>query len=105
MIEKTSLIDPELVATLARYTISGLIAAFGGVVGVAVNVMQKKMDFKWSTAFVFIITAFLVGQVIEDWMPPDLPGKGGILLIAGTAALPVLSLLQSKVNALLEKLK
>lgn len=84
---------------------SGLLAAFGGVVGYAADVVHKGKPFSWLAYAVFVVTAFFVGQVLDYWLPHDMPGKGGVLMVAGTAAYPILITLQTKVIAFLEKLK
>lgn len=84
---------------------SGMLAAFGGVVGYVVDVTHRGKEFTWVGYAVFVLVAFFVGQVLESWLPPDLPGKGGVLMVAGTAAYPILQVLQARVIKLLDTLR
>ena len=65
---------------------SGMLAAFGGVVGYVVDVTHKGTPFSWASWSVYIVIAFFVGQVLDSWLPSDMPGKGGVLMVAGTSA-------------------
>lgn len=84
---------------------SGMLAAFGGVVGYVVDVTHKGTPFSWASWSVYIVIAFFVGQVLESWLPSDMPGKGGVLMVAGTSAYPILVVLQTKVSNLIEKMQ
>ncbi len=84
---------------------SGLLAAFGGVVGYLVDVTHHGKAFSWIGYAIFVMTAFFVGQVLDSWLPDELPGRGGVLMVAGTAAYPVLLTLQAKVNDLINRMR
>lgn len=99
-----NLIDPEAVRAFALTIKSGLLAAGGGVVGYLVDVQRGK-QFTWFGYMGFIAVAFFVGQVLDSFLPMDLPGKGGVLMVAGTTAYPILAKLQEKVINMLDKIK
>ena len=82
---------------------SGAVAAFGGMVGYLVDVTHGQKAFSWYGYGVFILTAFFVGQILDSWLPSDMPGRGGLLMVAGTTAYPVLQVLRSRTIALIEK--
>jgi hypothetical protein len=84
---------------------SGLLAAFGGVVGYLVDVTHHRREFSWMAYASFVLVAFFVGQVLDNWLPTDMPGRGGVLMTAGTAAYPILTMLQGHVTALVEKMR
>jgi hypothetical protein len=69
------------------------------------DVVHRGAPFSWVAYAVFVGVAFLVGQILGDWLPTDMPGRNGVLMVAGTAAYPVLTALQARVLALTEKLK
>lgn len=82
---------------------SGALAAFGGIVGYLVDVANKDKTFSWIAYLIFVLTAFFVGQVLDSWLPGELPGRGGVLMVAGTTAYPVLQALRTQVIKIVEK--
>jgi hypothetical protein len=99
------MIDADQVKELAGLVKSGLLAAFGGVVGYAADVVRNGKPFSWVAYAVFVATAFFVGQVLDSWLPSDMPGRGGLLMVAGTAAYPVLTAMQARIVAIVDKLR
>jgi hypothetical protein len=97
-------IDYDTVKDLAGAVKSGLLAAFGGVVGYATDVVHRGKPFSWVQYMVFVVVAFFVGQVLDSWLPLSLPGRGGVLMVAGTSAYPILVTLQAKVTDLVNRL-
>lgn len=97
--------DMEQLREAALMAKSGALAAFGGLVGYLVDVAHSDKKFSWVAYGIFVFTAFFVGQVLDSWLPEDLPGRGGILMVAGTSAYPVLQVLRGQVLKLLERLK
>lgn len=98
-------IDADQAKEVALLMKSGLLAAFGGVVGYMADVVHRGTPFSWPAYAVFVLTAFFVGQVLDSWLPLEMPGRGGLLMVAGTAAYPILVTMQARVVALIEKLK
>ncbi len=98
------MIDADNIREAAMVLKSGLLAAAGGVVGYLVDVQRGK-QFSWMQYGVFILVAFFVGQVLDSFLPMEMPGKGGVLMVAGTSAYPILVVLQTKVAQLIEKLQ
>jgi hypothetical protein len=98
------MIDADNIREAAMVLKSGLLAAAGGVVGYLVDVQRGK-QFSWMQYGVFILVAFFVGQVLDSFLPSEMPGKGGVLMVAGTSAYPILVVLQTKVASLIEKLQ
>jgi len=84
---------------------SGALAAFGGMVGYLVDTVHGTKQFSWLGYGVFILTAFFVGQILDSWLPSDLPGRGGVLMVAGTTAYPVLQVLRTRALAIVERAK
>ena len=82
---------------------SGCLAAFGGMVGYLVDVTHGQKTFSWLGYGVFVLTAFFVGQILDSWLPSDMPGRGGVLMVAGTTAYPVLQVLRTRALALVDK--
>lgn len=99
------MIDAEDMRQVALMLKSGAIAAFGGAVGYLVDVAHREKQFSWLTYGVFVLTAFFVGQVLDSWLPSDLPGRGGILMVSGTSAYPILQVLRARTLALVEKVR
>ncbi len=99
------MIDADALREFALAIKAGTLAAFGGLVGYLVDVINNGTKFSWVAYGVFILTAFFVGQVLDSWLPNDMPGRGGVLLVAGTAGYPVLQALRARVLALIDKLK
>lgn len=99
------MIDGEELRQAAMLIKSGCLAAFGGMVGYLVDVTHGQKTFSWLGYGVFVVTAFFVGQVLDSWLPSDLPGKGGILMVAGTTAYPVLQVLRTRALAIVERAK
>ena len=99
------MIDGEDMRQAAMLIKSGALAAFGGMVGYLVDVTHGQKTFSWLGYGVFVVTAFFVGQVLDSWLPSDLPGKGGILMVAGTTAYPVLQVLRTRALAIVERAK
>ena len=97
--------DVNDVQQIAAQVKSGLLAAFGGVIGYLADVVHRDKPFSWLGYLVFVATAFFIGEVLDSWLPASLPGKGGVLMVAGTAAYPILTLMQAKVTDLIEKWK
>ena len=98
-------IDGENLREVALMAKSGAIAAFGGMVGYLVDVAHHERPFSWVTYGVFVLTAFFVGQVLDSWLPVDLPGRGGLLMVAGTSAYPILQVLRARTLALVERIR
>lgn len=85
---------------------NGVLGAFGGVVGYLVDVANDDTKkFSWITYAVFILCAFFVGQILNDALPADTPGRGGVLMVAGTAAYPMLQVLRGRVAKIIEGLR
>ncbi len=99
------MIDGEELRQTAMLIKSGCLAAFGGMVGYLVDVTHGQKTFSWLGYGVFVVTAFFVGQVLDSWLPSDLPGKGGILMVAGTSAYPILQVLRTRALAIVERAK
>lgn len=99
------MIDGEQLRETAMLIKSGALAAFGGMVGYLVDVTHGQKSFSWIGYGVFVATAFFVGQVLDSWLPSDLPGRGGILMVAGTTAYPVLQGLRTRAIAIIERAK
>lgn len=99
------MLDADQVSTLAGGVKAGLLAGFGGIVGYLADVVHRDKEFSWIAYGVFVLTAFFVGQVLDGWLPDDMPGRGGVLMVAGTSAYPILIAMQSRVAAIIEKLK
>ena len=99
------MIDGEDINRAALLVKSGALAAFGGIVGYLVDVAHTERKFSWLAYGLFVLTAFFVGQVLDSWLPDDLPGRCGLLMIAGTTAYPVLNVLRTRTLALIERAK
>lgn len=85
---------------------AGVLSAFGGVVGYLVDVANDDTQrFSWVTYTVFVLCAFFVGQILNDWLPADMPGRGGVLMVAGTAAYPILQVMRGRVARIIEGMK
>ena len=97
--------DMESFREAAGMIKSGALAAFGGAIGYLVDVAHREKKFSWLTYGVFVATAFFVGQVLDSWLPLDMPGKGGLLMVAGTSAYPILQVLRARTLALVEKIR
>lgn len=83
---------------------SGLLAAFGGLVGHLVDNIKRGDSFSFVGFVTSVLVAFFVGQVLGDWLPHEMYGRDGVLMVAGTSAYPVLASLQDVVMKLVEKL-
>ena len=97
------MIDGEQLRETAMLIKSGCLAAFGGMVGYLVDVTHGQKTFSWLGYGVFVLTAFFVGQILDSWLPSDMPGRGGVLMVAGTTAYPVLQVLRTRALALVDK--
>ena len=85
---------------------AGILSAFGGVVGYLVDVANDdSKEFRWITYAIFVLCAFFVGQILDDWLPTDMPGRGGVLMVAGTAAYPILQVMRGRVARIIEGLR
>ena len=98
------MIDMDGLREFVAMVKSGALAAFGGIVGYLVDVANKDKAFSWIAYLIFVLTAFFVGQVLDSWLPGDLPGRGGVLMVAGTTAYPVLQALRTQVIEIIERL-
>lgn len=99
------MIDGEHLRETAMLIKSGALAAFGGMVGYLVDVTHGQKTFSWLGYGVFVLTAFFVGQILDSWLPSDLPGRGGLLMVAGTSAYPILQVLRTRALAIVERAK
>lgn len=97
------MIDGEDMRQAALLIKSGALAAFGGMVGYLVDVTHGQKTFSWYGYGVFVLTAFFVGQILDSWLPSDMPGRGGLLMVAGTTAYPVLQVLRTRALAIVDK--
>lgn len=99
------MIDGEDMRQAAMLIKSGALAAFGGMVGYLVDVTHGQKTFSWLGYGVFVLTAFFVGQILDSWLPSDMPGRGGLLMVAGTSAYPILQVLRTRALAIVERAK
>ncbi len=99
------MIDGEDMRQAAMLIKSGALAAFGGMVGYLVDVTHGQKTFSWIGYGVFVLTAFFVGQILDSWLPSDMPGRGGLLMVAGTSAYPILQVLRTRALAIVERAK
>ena len=99
------MIDGEDMRQAAMLIKSGALAAFGGMVGYLVDVTHGQKTFSWIGYGVFVLTAFFVGQILASWLPSDMPGRGGLLMVAGTSAYPILQVLRTRALAIVERAK
>ena len=99
------MIDGEDMGQAGMLIKSGALAAFGGMVGYLVDVTHGQKTFSWLGYGVFVLTAFFVGQILDSWRPSDLPGRGGVLMVAGTSAYPILQVLRTRALAIVERAK
>ena len=99
------MIDGEELRQTAMLIKSGCLAAFGGRVGYLVDVTHGQKTFSWIGYGVFVLTAFFVGQILDSWLPSDMPGRGGLLMVAGTGAYPILQVLRTRALAIVERAK
>lgn len=99
------MIDGEDMRQAAMLIKSGALAAFGGMVGYLVDVTHGGKTFSWFGYGVFVLTAFFVGQILDSWLPTDMPGRGGLLMVAGTTAYPVLQVLRTRALAIIDKIR
>lgn len=99
------MIDGEDLRQTAMLIKSGCLAAFGGMVGYLVDTVHGSKQFSWIGYGVFVLTAFFVGQILDSWLPGDLPGRGGLLMVAGTSAYPILQVLRTRALAIVERAK
>ena len=99
------MIDGEDLRQAGMLIKSGALAAFGGMVGYLVDVTHGQKTFSWLGYGVFVLTAFFVGQILDSWLPSDLPGRGGLLMVTGTTAYPVLQVLRARTLALVERIR
>lgn len=83
---------------------SGLLAAFGGLVGHLVDNINRGKKFSWFAFLVAVLVAFFVGQVLGDWLPSDMKGRDGVLMVAGTSGYPLLSAMQDMVMKFVRKI-
>ena len=97
------MIEGEDLRQAAMLIKSGCLAAFGGMVGYLVDVTHGQKTFSWLGYGVFVLTAFFVGQILDSWLPSDLPGRGGLLMVAGTSAYPILQVLRTRALAIVER--
>lgn len=85
------------IAEVLVWSAAGIKAAFGGLVGYLIDIRRKQEPFSWIAYCVFFMAAFLVGLVLGDWLPATTPGRDGIIMVAGTAAYPILDAMQERV--------
>lgn len=97
------MLGPDDIDKASGIVKAGLLASFGGLVGHLVDVVHRKATFSWLSFFVAILVAFFVGQVLGEWLPHELPGRDGILMVSGTSGYPVLVLLQERVKGLIRQ--
>lgn len=82
---------------------SGLLAAFGGLVGHLVDNVKRGSKFSWPAFAVAVLVAFFVGQVLGNWLPHEMYGRDGVLMVAGTSGYPMLVAMQDIVRGLVKK--
>lgn len=84
----------------------GVLGSIGGITGYLLDVSADDgRRFSWRAYAVFVLCAFVVGQVLSDWLPADMPGRGGVLMVAGTAAYPMLQVMRGRVAKIIEGLR
>jgi hypothetical protein len=99
------MVEGEELRQVAMAIKAGSLAAFGGLVGYLVDVAHSDRKFSWLAYGTFILTAFFVGQVLDSWLPTGMPGRGGLLMVAGTAGYPVLQACRARVVAVVDRMK
>ncbi len=95
--------DADSIREFALWIKAGALTAFGGLVGYLIEV-QGGRPFSWFAYMTFILAAFMVGQVLDGTFPESMPGRGGLLMVAGTIAHPLLSIFQEYLVTLAYKI-
>lgn len=77
------------------FILGGLYAAFGGMVHFLYQASRNPgVPFSWLMFFINIVVAFYVGQVLWDFVPSGSEGRGGLIMLAGFLAYPILDFVE-----------
>lgn len=91
------MIDTETLKGMGQTVQAGLLAAVSAVIGYLVDVVHHERRFSWARWGVLAVLAFWVGQVLNDFLPEDMEGRGGVIALVGMSALPTYQLLKKNV--------
>lgn len=102
----------EAIAKLAeasvRYVdwiINGIPAVFGAMAKYLYDNVHKDRAFSFALFSTNIFLAFFAGNVVHEFLPPEVENKGGIMMVTGFCTYPVLGLIEQKMQQAITKLK
>lgn len=79
------------------FILGGLYAGFGGMIHFLYESSRKPdQPFKWFMFIINVVVAFYVGQVAWEFIPAETPSRGGLLMLAGFLAYPILDFIEHK---------
>lgn len=87
----------EHLEQVATFLLGGIYAAFGGMVHFLYQTSKRPgSPFSWLMFIINILVAFYVGQVAWDFLPNGTPSKGGLIMLAGFLAYPILDFFEKR---------
>lgn len=97
--------DPNSILEWLIWAKAGAMSAFGGMVAYLIEVSEDKEKRLTAASYLIaLVVAFFVGMILDDWLPPDMWGRGGFLLVAGTIARPILRAMQRRVVRYIDRM-
>lgn len=93
----------EFAGRLLDLLAAGILSAFGGVAAYIYGNTKSGSQFKVGGFIANALVAFFVGNVCGSFIPHDMTGRDGILLMAGFCSFPILALLEIYVIAWFKK--
>ncbi len=93
----------QLIAWIKSIIPAGAMAVIGGTARYLHEIQNGMRKFRWVSFALTTVVAFLVGIIVEQLLPPDTTGRGGLIAVCGLCAPNVITALIDMGNAMLEK--
>lgn len=94
----------NLLETVVLWSLPGCLATLGGLASVFYK-DAVSVKFTWYWFVGKLIMAFFVGTVMNQFLPPDLTGRSGWIMVGGFFAYPVMAAFETRIKPLVDTVK
>lgn len=84
------------------YAFSGLMTMIGGF-GQYLWYLSKGRQFRWSSFFITLGLAFVLGMMLGAILPPDMPMRDGVMMTSGFSVYGVLKMVEERMPDIMSR--